>query len=205
MNESRPGTSSPAAPTPDEVRTATFNQSQLAWRGYSEDEVRAYLSQLADSMVAADQERAALRVEIDRLRNFYRDHGHDVDLITNATASRRTRDSGNSLVLRVKAYADVQVERAKRYAAMMDQRAETEATEAFHHANAQAALAVEETIQRSAVNAHGHQVLDPGELDRASLWLRAFFHALQAQLQVTNDLLTKAAEKHAASAQTRRR
>lgn len=201
----RQGTSRLPALDSDEVRTATFNQSQLAWRGYCEDEVRAFLSRVADSMVAADQERAALRVEIDRLRNFYRDHGHDVDLTPNGTTRRQAGDpTGGSVMLRVQAYAEVQVERARQYAALVDSRSQ-QASDAFHQATTQSALAIEDTIQRCAVNAHGQVTVDPSELDRISVWVRAFFHALQAQLEVTNDFLSRAADQSAAPAQIPRR
>ncbi len=179
----------PSTLTADEVRAATFNQSPLAWRGYSEDEVRAFLNQVADLLAAAERERAGLRQEVDRLRNFYREHGTDVDLV-----SRRGQGAGvGGLLDRVAAYAEVQVERAKEYAALVERRYEEQATAVIQHASVQSALAVEDSIRLSRAVGYAPPVLDPRELDRASLWLRAFYDALSAQLRATNDVLVRTA------------
>jgi cell division initiation protein len=191
--------SSTATLTADDVRAATFNQSPLAWRGYSEDEVRAFLNQVADMLAAADRERIGLRREVDRLRNFYREHGHDVDVVPSATA-RHGRDAGrdagrgtdgSGLFGRVVAYAEVQVERAKEYAGLVERHYDDQATELFHHASVQSALAVEDSIRTSTALEYGYPAPDPRELDRASLWLHAFYDALSAQLQATNDVLVR--------------
>jgi DivIVA domain-containing protein len=176
-----------AAPTPEEVRTATFSQSQLAWRGYSEDEVRAFLGRVADSMTAAERQREALRSEIDRLRNFYREHGHDVDLVRGANGRRR-RDTpdDDGLVHRIRGYVEVQVGRAREYADLLDGRAGERADAVLQHSAVQSERAVGEALRQSAT---GDYRLVPVEVDRASLWLRAFFHALYAQLQATSDRL----------------
>jgi DivIVA domain-containing protein len=191
--------------TPDEVRATTFSQSPLAWRGYSEDEVRAFLNQMADQLAAADRERVGLRQEIDRLRNFYREHGHDVDLVS--SAERRGRGGGGGgggLVGRVAAYAEVQVERAIEYAELVDRRYEDQATAVFNHAEVQSALAVEDSIRLSTVVGPGYPALDPHELDRASLWLRAFYDALSGQLRATNDVLVRTAAPARAPARSPR-
>jgi DivIVA domain-containing protein len=178
--------------TPDEVRATTFSQSPLAWRGYSEDEVRAFLNQVADRLAAAERERAGLRQEIDRLRNFYREHGHDVDLVSPRDRPGRGTDTGG-LLNRVIAYAEVQVERAMEYAELVDRQSEERATAVFNHAEVQSALAVEDSIRLSTVVRPGYPALDPRELNRASLWLRAFYDALSAQLRATNDALVRPA------------
>jgi DivIVA domain-containing protein len=176
--------------TPDEVRAAKFNQSPLNWRGYSEDEVHAFLNQVADHLAAAERERAGLRHEVDRLRNFYREHGTDVDLVSSARRGQRTEDG---LLDRVAAYSQVQVERAKEYAALVDRRYEEQATAVFHQASVQSALAVEDSIRLSTAVGYAQPALDPRELDRVSLWLRAFYDALSAQLQAANDVLVRTA------------
>jgi len=179
----------PGFPTPDEVRAATFSQSQLAWRGYSEDEVRAYLAKVADTMVAGEKERMGLRAEIDRLRNFYREHGADVDRAGGGSHRRRTRVDEDDLVRRVGQYTDVQLERAKRYATLIDGRAAEQADEVFHHAKVQAALATEQSVQTRLDESGLLATVAQAELERASSWLRAFAYALHAQFEVTNDAL----------------
>jgi DivIVA domain-containing protein len=174
-------------PTPDEVRTATFNQSQLAWRGFSEDEVREFLTRVADSMAAADKERLALRAEIDRLRNFYREHGADVDRVGGGPRHPRRTGDEDSLVRRVEQYTDVQLEWAKQYATLVDDRADEQADEVFHHAKVQAALAMEQAIRIVVDGTDAFSRTTGAELRRASEWLSAFAHALHAQLEVVND------------------
>src|SRR5687768_13257092 len=89
--------------TADEVRAVVFNRSQLGWRGYSEDEVEAFVAAVADSMAVVDDERAALRAEIARLRNYYRSRGDDVD------GSHKHRRTTDDLVSAVEAYSEAQV------------------------------------------------------------------------------------------------
>jgi DivIVA domain-containing protein len=173
-----------SGPTPDEVRTATFSESPLAWRGYSEDEVRTFLNRVADSMTAAHHERIGLRREVDRLRNFYRDHGHEVDMVSNGRARGRHGNEASGLLGRIQAYADVQVERAKEYASLVERQSMEAADAAFDHAGVQATLAAEDAARM-------FPAYDPAEVSRVSLWLRAFHHALLAQLQVTDNTLAR--------------
>jgi DivIVA domain-containing protein len=184
------------------VRTATFGQPSLAWRGYSEDEVRAFLNRVADRMAAAEQERAGLQSRIDQLRTLYRDHGHGMDPASSATAHRQRDAAGDvGLLRRLHNYADVQVGRAKEYAAHTDRGSAEQADAAFHNMFVQAERVVEDIIRRSAPNEHGYPAPDRRELDRASQWLRAFHRALHTQLQVTHNALAKAANTPAAQAQ----
>jgi DivIVA domain-containing protein len=173
-------------PTPDEVRNAMFSQSQLAWRGYSEDEVREFLAKVADAMAAATKERAALRAEIDRLRNFYREHGTDVDRVNGA--SRRRDPEPGSLMGRMGAYTEVQIARARQFATLVDGRDEKEADEVFHHSKVQAALATEQAIRALVEGENGRSPAALAEMRRASAWLRAFAYALCAQIEVANDV-----------------
>jgi DivIVA domain-containing protein len=197
MDGSPPDPEGLSALTPDDVRTATFNQSQLSWRGYSEDEVRAFLDQVADAMVAADQERDGLLSEIDRLRSFYRNHGHNVDVVPNSKARPRPdSDEEDRLLQHVRAYVEVQVAWATKYAGLIDSHDGGKANRAFNHARVQAALAVGEHLRPTPT--HGRAATDSDELGRASLWLRSFYHALRAQLRVTNDAVRNAAEQLAA-------
>jgi DivIVA domain-containing protein len=191
-------------PTPDEVRSATFTQSQLAWRGYSEDEVHAFLAQVADAMATADSERIGLRVEVERLRNYYREHGVDVDRLTPGTRRGSQGLEVDSLVPRLEQYTEVQFDQARKYATAVDNRNEERAGEVFHHAKVQAALATEQSIRMFLDSAGRRSPTTGAELERASVWLRAFVAALYAQLEVINDALTVEMQRLGA-APTRRR
>jgi DivIVA domain-containing protein len=169
--------------TADDVRAATFNRSQLGWRGYSEEEVEAFVARVADSLVAADQERAALEAEIRRLRDFYRSHQDDVDRV--GATRHRHRVEDDDLVTAVADYAEVQVDQAREYALLLDG-GDAGAPRMLHHARVRAELAADE-----ALAVHGRQSVGQRSLDRALMWLGAFADALRVQLDVTTEVLLR--------------
>ena len=76
----KPRTEQPATrPSAAEMRSARFGPSPVGWRGYSEEEVTAFLGRVAGWIETDEAERAALRAEIDRLRRYYRTRAEDVD------------------------------------------------------------------------------------------------------------------------------
>jgi DivIVA domain-containing protein len=167
--------------TPDEVRTATFNRSPLAWRGYSEDEVTAFLGQVADSMVEAGRERAALRKEINRLRNYYRNQGEDVDRIRLIAGG----PPENLLDYVVKS-AWWQLEVSRRFAELLETDPD-EADATLYDARVRAALAMANAIDEHAGGRPGLE-----ELRRVIVWLRAFAYATQVQVDGASDVLREA-------------
>jgi DivIVA domain-containing protein len=169
--------------TADDVRATTFNRSQLGWRGYSEEEVEAFVARVADGLVAADQERAALRAEIRRLRDFYRSHQDDVDRVDPTRHRHRVGD--DELVTAVADYAEVQVDQAREYALLLD-RGDAGAPRMLHHARVRAELATDEALE-----ALGRQGVGERSLDRALMWLGAFGDALRVQLDVTTEVLLR--------------
>jgi DivIVA domain-containing protein len=169
--------------TADDVRAATFSRAQLGWRGYSEEEVDAFVARLADSHVAADQERAALRAEIRRLRDFYRSNHDDVDRV--GPIRRRHRVADDDLVSAVADYAEVQVDQAREYALLLDG-GDVGAPRMLHHARIRAELAADESLA-----AHGPESVEQRSLDRALLWLGSFADALRVQLDVTIEVLLR--------------
>lgn len=58
--------------TPDAVRHLTLPRTPLGRRGYAEAEVDRFRLIVADELGRADAEKAELRAEIDRLRNYFR-------------------------------------------------------------------------------------------------------------------------------------
>lgn len=183
---SEPEHSGPRRPmTPDEVRQTTFRQSQLAWRGYSEDEVDAFKNMMADYMVHAEKERTALRAEIERLRNFYREHGSDVDMVGN---SRRRRHPSEiqDLVRRVNDYTEIQLGRAREYADLVHTRADEQADQLLYHTEVRSAMCVEEWLRTRYESGYAVGV---AELRQTLQWLRAFSYALQSDLKVVDDAL----------------
>lgn len=70
---------SSVAITPDLMRTIGFTRVA---KGYRVEEVDAFLNAAAGVLAEADLERTALRAEVHRLRNWYRNKGVDVDPMT---------------------------------------------------------------------------------------------------------------------------
>lgn len=195
---SEPQRTRPLVPlSPDEVRQTTFRQSQLAWRGYSEDEVDAFKSMIADYLVNCEKERTALRAEIDRLRNFYRNHGTDVDLVGGSHRNRRRRSgTGEDLVNRISDNAEAHLEQARDYADLIQERAADRAEDELYHTVVRSSLGVEEWL-RTRWDAGAP--VGVGELRSALTWLRAFGYALQVDLQVVDDALAREGQRQEAT------
>lgn len=98
--------------TPDRVRNKDFSRTKLGHRGYSEEEVRAFLYRVADDIATGDMEKADLRAEVERLKNWYKERGTDVD---NSGAKKLSVDAVN-LLSRAQQTADAQIAEAEDYA-----------------------------------------------------------------------------------------
>ncbi|TDD24899.1 DivIVA domain-containing protein [Nonomuraea diastatica] len=82
--------------TPERVRNKAFSRTKLGHRGYSEDEVRTFLYRMADDMAAGDMEKADLRAEVERLKNWYKDRGTDVTAPNANQQARLSVDASTS-------------------------------------------------------------------------------------------------------------
>jgi cell division septum initiation protein DivIVA len=163
----------------------------MAWRGYSEEEVGAFLARVAAGVEAEEAERAALRAEIDRLRNFYREHGTDVDRVP-LVDSRRPPASPGDLTSQARQRLDALTANAEHYADLLTggiQRAphdpvpvRDEARDLLVHAEVSARIGFEQTVAdfRSTYRAHPAGVV--AELQRTLVWLDELTHALTLQL-----------------------
>jgi DivIVA domain-containing protein len=59
--------------TPEGVRRQEFPRAPLGRRGYVESDVERFRARVADELARHDAEKAELRAEIDRLRNYFRE------------------------------------------------------------------------------------------------------------------------------------
>jgi DivIVA domain-containing protein len=181
----------PQAPlSPDEVRQTTFRQSQLAWRGYSEDEVDAFKTMMADYMVTFEKERTALRTEIERLRNFYRKHGTDVDVTV--PRPRRAPGTRQNMVDQISEHAETNVDQAREYADLITEGAEERAEEILYHAMVRSSMSVQDALRVRWETGNG---VGLHELRSALTWLRAFSYALQVDLKVIDDALVREGQR----------
>lgn len=177
--------------TAAEIRSARFGQSPMAWRGYSEEEVSAYLSRVAAELETDEAERVALRAEIDRLRHFYRDHGTDVDRMPLVNGSRPPPTQGD-LTSHARQRLEALIANAERYADLLTGgvhrppdhpvAARDEARDLLVHAEVAARIGFEQTVAdfRAAYRAHPAGVA--AELERTLTWLDELTHALTRQL-----------------------
>jgi DivIVA domain-containing protein len=177
--------------TAAEIRSARFEQSPMAWRGYSEEEVGAFLARIATGVEADEAERAALRTEIDRLRNFYREHGTDVDRVP-LVDSRRPPASPGDLTSQARQRLDALTANAERYADLLTggiYRApgdpvppQDEARDLLVHAEVSCRIGFEQTVREFCSTYRAHPAGVTGELERTMTWLDEFTHALTRQL-----------------------
>lgn len=189
---SEPQRTKPLMPlTPDEVRQTTFRQSQLAWRGYSEDEVDEFKAMMADYMVTFEKERTALRSEIERLRNFYRRHGTDVDVAV-PRARRRDGPAGQNMVSRISDHAETHLEQAREHADLITEGAEQRAEEVLYHAMVRSSMSVQDALRARWETGNAVGI---AELRSALTWLRAFSYALQVDLKVIDDALVREGQR----------
>jgi DivIVA domain-containing protein len=165
--------------TADEVRGATFQQSPLAWRGYSEQEVDGFIARVAETLEDADRENAALRTEIDRLRNVYRRHGTDIDHLVDRP-SRATGAVTSQLIVEAQEYIGTQLAQADAYAELVTVDARHQAEHLLAHAELRARIMAEDMI-----GAYLARTIDTAraqrELDLLQAWLHALADALWAQ------------------------
>ena len=167
----------------EEIRTARFGQSPMAWRGFSEEEVGAFLRRVAGTVEADEAERAALRTEVERLRHFYRSHGEAVDEQP-LLPGRRPPPSPGDVPSRLAPRLDAITANAERYADLVaaPAPAANEARELLVHAEVSVRIGVEELVA-DFLRAYAHQpAAAAGELRRTQVWLDELTHALTRQL-----------------------
>ncbi|MEU8354694.1 DivIVA domain-containing protein [Nonomuraea sp. NPDC048882] len=176
--------------TPDRVRNKDFSRTKLGHRGYSEDEVRAFLYRVADDIATGDMEKADLRAEVERLKNWYKERGTDVD---NSGAKKLNVDAVN-LLSRAQQTADAQIAEAEDYARRLVGQARHQYEQILHEAQQRA-----EEAGNQAVNVYrssgAQQSADAEELERRIAYLRTFAEVTQVQLRAVLEGLTNEVNK----------
>jgi DivIVA domain-containing protein len=195
----------PTTLSPDRVRTWNFSRTPLGRRGYSEDEVRLFLARLAEELAAADAEKAALRTEVQRLRNYYRQRGEDVDGTAGragGTGGAAPDDSGPTLAAinlmsQAQQAADAQVAQAEEYSRRLVQQAREQYEDILRHAAEQATEAAEQAGAAYLDNPDTEGLEGPERelLERRIAWLRTFAEVTQVQLRSVLEALTREVDK----------
>lgn len=177
--------------TAEEIRSARFTQSPMAWRGYSEEEVGTFLARVAAGMETDEAERSALRAEVERLRHFYRSHGEDVDRAP-LVARHRPPPSPGDLPSQARQRLDALTANAELYADLLTggvYRAPDhpvpppeESRDLLVHAEVSCRIGFAETLEAFRATYREQPAAVLGELERTRLWLDEFTHALTRQL-----------------------
>lgn len=200
--------------SPDRVRTWDFSRSALGRRGYSVDEVRLFLARVAEELSAVDREKAELRAEVRRLRNYYREHNVDVDgsgagagagqAVNGAPGGPPPHDDGPTLAAinlmsQAQQAADAQVAQAEEYARRLVRQARDQYEDILREAANQAAEAAERAgaaYQASPEGQSGGADAPHREaLERRIAWLRTFAEVTEVQLRSVLEALTREVDK----------
>ncbi|MDA0631947.1 DivIVA domain-containing protein [Nonomuraea sp. MCN248] len=177
--------------TPDRVRKQEFSRTTLGRRGYSEDEVRSFLYRVADDLAAGDQEKADLRAYIDRLKQWYRQHGVSAEHVVPQQAL--SVDAIN-ILSRAQQTADVQIAEAENYARRILREARQQYETILTEAQRQAEEAADQAVgaYRSRGGVHGAEAED---LERQIAYLRTFADVTRVQLRAVLVGLTEEVDK----------
>jgi DivIVA domain-containing protein len=168
---------------PSSIRNESFSYRR---RGLDEDEVREYLSLLADQVQAADRERADLRAEIDRLRaEIGRLHAESDD------ASDEISPQAVALFSQAQQVADQLVEEAVRHARDLMTSARNQQRDILQRAHEAAEEAVRKTgATQVAAPSAGYSKPVP-EIE----YVRTFARVAQVQLRSVLDALAEQVDR----------
>jgi cell division septum initiation protein DivIVA len=162
--------------SPDEVRRAPLRESGLGRRGYRPEDVDRLRSDIAEELERWGRAYADAQSEIQRLRDYYRQHGID-----SAAANQHGRHEAPSteaveIVARAQAYADQLVAEAQAQARHMQADARSQAESMVGHARRQA----DQAGQAYRARAGESYSPDREETERLTAWARSILATMQA-------------------------
>ncbi|MFC7645872.1 DivIVA domain-containing protein [Streptosporangium lutulentum] len=178
--------------TPDQVRKKQFSRAKLARRGYSEEEVESFLYRVADEMAGGDKEKADLRAEIDRLKNWYKNQGADV--ADPGMGQPRVSIDAVNILSRAQQTADAQIAEAEDYARRLVGQARQQYELTLQEAQQRAEEAAVEAVD--AYRSSGVvQSAEAEELESRIAYLRTFAEVTQVQLRAVLEGLANEVNK----------
>lgn len=179
--------------TPDRVRNQEFTRTKIGQRGYSADEVRAFLYRVAEDMAAGDQEKAELRADVERMRQWYKEHGINMDPAAMAQRGGLSVDAVN-ILSRAQQTADAQIAEAEDYARRIISQARQQYEQILQEAQRRAEEAAEQAAGAYREGS-GVQSEDAEELERRIAYLRTFAEVTQVQLRAVLEGLAHEVDK----------
>lgn len=166
--------------SPDQIRHHQFSEVGFVRRGYKAEEVNAYISKLARDVDHWATSYSKLRAEVNRLRNWYRDHDIDID----AAQRRQVSVEAANILVNAQQQADQIIADAHTQARHVQSDARTHGHAILHQARQEAEQAAH------AYRARSGPLYSPEreELERWAVWgrsLLAAINAAKAQLEAT--------------------
>lgn len=192
---------------PERVRSAQFSRTPLGRRGLNEDEVRLFLARVAEDLAAVDAEKAEMRAEINRLRNYFRDRDFDADArpgqpsagspapVASPGLPARPDVAAINLMSRAQQAADAQVAQAEEYSRRLVHQARAYYDRIVQEATLQANEAAQrlQAAQRAGDDASAS--VEREALEQRIAWLRTFAEVTQVQLRSVFEALTQEVDK----------
>lgn len=167
-----------------------FSRASLARRGYDVEEVHLFLQRVAEDIAACEAEKGKLRDEINRLRNWHRVRGHDVDG-TGQASQAYAKAQAVQVLSDAQLQAEAYVAQAQAYSRRVAAEARQQAELMLREAQQRADVASDSAAKDYRSNSGSGYAAEMEEMERRVAWLRAFCHAIQVQLHAATDAFTR--------------
>jgi cell division initiation protein len=174
--------------TPDTIRRARFERTGLGRRGYVEEDVERFLVRVADVVDWSNREKGELRAEIDRLRNYFRQHGIDARASGSPRPAAAAPDAPSvqavNALSRAQQAADQHIAQAEAYARDLVGTARRQYEAILHEAHDQAqAAATAAADAYLAADRAQDQVSQQADIEARVAYLRTFADVTQVQMR----------------------
>lgn len=178
--------------TPEQVRSITFSKSPLGRRGVDANEVELFQRRIAEEIAAGEAENARLRAEIDRLRDWYRSRGENID---SAPQKPQVDLVAVQMLSEAQLQAEAYIAQAEAHCRQVTGDARRQASALLEEAQQRAEAAAAEAVQQYRTDSGANHAAGVEELERRMAWLRAFCHAVQVQLHAASDAFAQEVDK----------
>jgi DivIVA domain-containing protein len=179
--------------TPEQIRSITFSKSPIGRRGVDANEVELFQRRLAEEIAAGEAENARLRAEVDRLRDWYRARGENVD--QSAAAAPRADVTAVNMLSEAQLQAEAYIAQAEAHCRRLTGDARRQAGALLAEAQQRAEAAAQRAVQAYRAEAGNDHAASVEEFERRMAWLRAFCHAVQVQLHAASDAFAQEVDK----------
>jgi vacuolar-type H+-ATPase subunit H len=184
--------------SPDEVRRTPLRESGLGRRGYRPEDVDRLRAEIAEELERWGRAYAEAQSEIQRLRDYYRQHGIDPGAARRPARHEAVPSEAVEIMARAQAYADQLVAEAQAQARHVQADARTQAESIVGQARREA----DHAGQAYRARAGESYSPDREETERLTAWARSILATMQAvqhQLGATAEAFSFELNKHGPS------